>query len=51
MAQITETPLFIMESEITTFSQCHPEYNYYTRVYYKDNTFVGYLAYKNKPQN
>ena len=48
MAQITETPLFIMESEMTVFSQRHPEYNYYKRIYYKNNGLTGYLAYKNK---
>ena len=51
MAQITETPLFIMESEMTVFSQRHHEYNYYERVYYKDKTLAGYLVYKDEPQN
>lgn len=51
MAQLTETPLFIMESEMTIFSQRHPEYNYYKRIYYKDNILAGYLAYKDEPQN
>lgn len=50
MAQIIETPLFVMESEIKIFSQRHPKYNYY-RVYYKDGTLAGYLAYKDEPQN
>lgn len=51
MAQITETPLFIMESEMKIFSQRHPEYNYYKRVYYDDSTLAGYLVYKDEPQN
>ena len=51
MAQITETPLFIMETEMTVFSQRHPEYNYYKRVYYKDNTLAGYPAHKAESQN
>ena len=40
-----------MESEITIFSQSNSKYNYYKRVYYKDKTFAGYLAYKDEPQN
>lgn len=51
MKQVKETPLFVLESEATTFSQRHPEYTYYSRVYYKDNTFAGYLAYKEEPKN
>ena len=51
MAQITETPLFIMESEMKVFSQQHPDYEYYKPVYYSDNTLAGYLAYKDEPQN
>lgn len=51
MAQITETPLFVMESEIKIFSHRHPEYNYYNPVYYSDETLAGYLAYKDEPQN
>lgn len=51
MAQITETPLFIMDGEMSIFSQRHPEYNYYKRVYYEDNILAGYLVYKDEPQN
>lgn len=51
MTQIKETPLFVMESEITIFSQNNPEYNYYKRVYYNDNTLAGYLAYKEEPKD
>ena len=40
-----------MESEMTIFSQRNPKYNYYKRVYYKDKTLAGYLAYKDEPQN
>lgn len=51
MAQIKETPLFVMESEMPAFLQLHPEYDYYIQVYYNDNILAGYLAYKDKPQN
>lgn len=42
----TETPLFIMESELTIFRNRHPEYEYAKRVYYEDKTLAGYLMYK-----
>lgn len=42
-----ETPLFIMVSELTIFSQRHPEYKNFKRVYYNDGEQAGYLAYKN----
>ena len=51
MKKVNETPLFIMESELSVFSQSNTEYNYYKRVYYSDNTLAGYLAYKDEPQN
>lgn len=46
-----EVPLFIMESEVGVFQQKHPEYSYFVRVYYKDNTLAGYLAYIDEPEN
>lgn len=51
MKKVNETPLFIMESEKLMFSQQHPEYKFYVKVYYKDNTLAGYLAYKDEHQN
>ena len=48
MSQIKEIPLFVMESEMTIFSQRNPEYNYYKRIYYKNNILAGYLAYKDE---
>lgn len=51
MAQIAETPLFLMESEIKVFLQQHPDYKYYEPIYYSDETLAGYLAYKDLPQN
>ena len=51
MKKVNETPLFIMESEKLMFSQRHPEYKFYVKVYYKDDILAGYLAYKNEPQN
>ena len=51
MKQTKENPLFIMESEKLMFSQRHPEYKFYVKVYYKDDILAGYLAYKNEPQN
>lgn len=40
-------PLFVMESELSTFSKRNPDYNEFKRVYYKDGELAGYLAYKN----
>ena len=51
MKQVKETPLFVMESELSVFSQNNTEYNYYKRVYYSDNTLAGYLAYKEDPKD
>ena len=51
MKKVNETPLFIMESEKLMFSQQHPEYKFYIKVYYKDDTLAGYLVYKNEPNN
>lgn len=41
------TPLFVMESELTIFSKRNPEYKTFKRVYYKDGELAGFLAYKN----
>ena len=48
IAQITEILLFVIESKITVFSQRNPKYNYYKRIYYKNNILAGYLTYKNE---
>lgn len=49
MNTIKETPLFVLDSELSAFGQRHEDYKYYMKVFDKDGNLAGYLAYKNNP--
>ena len=36
--------LFVFETELEIFKQCHPEYNVYEEQYDKYGDLVGYIA-------